>query len=566
MKHVAHLVRWDVRRLRLPLAFWTLLVAAYTTVVGLQPYAVADLSLREAVAVIDSLVWLTILLMTLALISLVIHEHPTVGTDAFWMTRAIPPDSLLASKLALLAGATLVIPAAAESILLVVNRMPLTVSIGVLAQTTGTRLVLLALLIVGAVMTRNLARFALICGAAVLAVAVAIGITTSMLMGRLEDEPSIDTSARLVEDPSGGVVFNVLFVVAALITLRVQYRTRLKRRSLAFGAVALGGAILVSSSWPIPFLRHRVEVPEWASGVSVSIDPATISTNMQHAFYATRAAGWSTVNGHIYVDGLQRGWSANVALQEASLQLPDGSAVRSGRRWRTYVLLSRDGYIGAEAYAAMRDLLDVRVLANVVPVQTEPPPPQSLPVLFLFRRADAAPLLPARGVYRASMDVNLTRFEILGTIPLRPGAVHQFAGYRLAIDSIGFFDGQLGVAAREARASSMWERRPWAQYRFYLRNPGRSEAVALNDYMTQQVFSLLRLLPVGDFSIGYAASSSGFLSRGVVLSVPPRYRPDAGTLDIDENWLRDAELVIVRQTEEGWVERTVEIPDFPVGQ
>jgi hypothetical protein len=565
MKYVTHLIRWDLRRLRLPLSFWALLVAAYTLVVGLRPYTAADLSLRESVGVVDSLLWLTILLMTLATVSLVIHEHPTVGTDAFWMTRAIPPDSLLASKLAILVAATLVIPAAAESILLAINRMPLTVSLGVLAQTTAIRLVLLILLVAGAVMTRNLARFALVCGGAIMAVAAAIGIATSMLMGRLEDEPPIDTSARFVEDPSAGVVFNALFVLAVLVTLRIQYRTRLKRRSLAIGAAAVAGAVTISSLWSIPFLRHRLEVPEWASGLGVSVDTGRLSTNTQHAFYATRANEWRTVNGPIYVTGLPLGWSANVAVREASLELPNGTAVRSRRRWRTYALVGGGIHVGPESYVVLRDLLGVKVLGNVVPAQIEPPRPESLPVLFLFRRTEAAPLLPARGVYHARMDVNLTHFAVLGAIPLRPGATHQSGGYRLSIDRIGFFDRQLGVAAREARATSMWERRPWAQYRIFLRNVARAEAVAVSDYTMQHVFSLLRLLPVGEFFIG-SAQSSGFSSRGVVLSVPPRYRPDATTVDVDDNWLRDAELVIVRQTEEGWVERTLDIPDFPIDQ
>jgi hypothetical protein len=71
--------------------------------------------------------------------------------------------------------------------------------------------------------------------------------------------------------------------------------------------------------------------------------------------------------------------------------------------------------------------------------------------------------------------------------------------------------------------------------------------------------------PGGHFSIG-SADSSGFSSRGMVLRFPPRHTPTAETLDVDDAWLAGAELVIVRRTEEGWIERTVEIPDFPIGQ
>jgi hypothetical protein len=173
--------------------------------------------------------------------------------------------------------------------------------------------------------------------------------------------------------------------------------------------------------------------------------------------------------------------------------------------------------------------------------------------------------LPAVGNYRGRLSVNLMHYVILGAVSLQPGAVFQNGGYRIVVDRTTWIDNNLAVVAREARATSMWERRPWAHYHFYLRNPRRSEALDVDDHTFQGRFPLLAFLPVGEVSVG-SAQSSGFSSRGMVLRVPQRYAPDAQTLDIDEAWLADAELVIVRQTQEGWVDRTLEIPDFPIGQ
>ena len=47
MKHVGHLLRWDAWRLRWILALWTIVVAAYTVLVGLRPFASVDPSARE---------------------------------------------------------------------------------------------------------------------------------------------------------------------------------------------------------------------------------------------------------------------------------------------------------------------------------------------------------------------------------------------------------------------------------------------------------------------------------------------------------------------------------------
>lgn len=565
MTYTGHLLRWDARRLRWILALWTSVVVAYTVLVGLRPFASVDPSARESFAVADSILWLAMMLISFGLVSLVIHAHPTVGSDAFWMTRAIPPGSLLASKLVLISLSLLAVPSVADAVLLATHQMPLSTSAGVIAQETSLRIVLLMLLVSGAVYTRSLAHFTLLCVGILLAIAAAVGTTAALVMRGLEEGPPVRTPARTVEDPSALVIFSALFIVAAVIMLAVQYRTRLKRRSLAVGAGAVGVALLVAWLWPLPFLRHRFVVPGWAGRVAVRIDSSTISTNIpSYAFFASRRHQWSTVNGLIHVDGVGPGWNASVALREASIQLPNGVTLGSPGSASTSVLVG-DIYSSPREYRSMRDLLGVQVIGLHQPPRSDPPPRQSHPVLFVFRRDEVAPLLPARGHYRARMDVNLTQFAIHGVIPLRPGASHRNGGYQLVIDRMTTFDNEFAIVAREARATSMWERRPWARYAFYLRNRERDQAVAVNDYSLLGGFTLLRFLPIGHFSIG-SADSSGFSSRGMVLRFPPRYTPTAETLDVDDAWLAGAELVIVRRTEEGWIERTVEIPDFPIGQ
>ena len=71
-------------------------------------------------------------------------------------------------------------------------------------------------------------------------------------------------------------------------------------------------------------------------------------------------------------------------------------------------------------------------------------------------------------------------------------------------------------------------------------------------------------MPLGGFGYG-TEYSEGFFTRGMRLWFPPRYNPDATTLTLDDAWLAAAELVIVRMTQEGSVERAVEIAEFPLG-
>jgi len=61
-----------------------------------------------------------------------------------------------------------------------------------------------------------------------------------------------------------------------------------------------------------------------------------------------------------------------------------------------------------------------------------------------------------------------------------------------------------------------------------------------------------------------AEASSGFLVRDLTMHVPPLYgRPEERAV-LDDRWLADAELVIVRMAPGGSVVRTLDIPRFPL--
>jgi hypothetical protein len=73
------------------------------------------------------------------------------------------------------------------------------------------------------------------------------------------------------------------------------------------------------------------------------------------------------------------------------------------------------------------------------------------------------------------------------------------------------------------------------------------------------------LLPFAGGSFGFGTEyMEGFSCRGLRVWFPPRYRADAATPTIDDAWLAGADLVVVRQTQEGTVERTLEIAEFPL--
>jgi hypothetical protein len=561
VKRMWHLLAADLRRLRLVLAVWVMVVAANRLVEGGRAVFAADPHIRESFAVLASVLWLAELVLTFVLVSLVVHAHPTVGTDAFWLTRPIPRRLMLVSKLTLLGTALVVVPAIADAVLLAAHEMPARIAAGVVAQIASIDTVWLTLVLVAAALTANFARFALAIGGALLSFAVAIGVAMAVMMARLSDAPI--GSEPNGADPTGLVVFNAGFVLAALAMLTVQYQSRSRRRSVAVGLAGVGAAFLVSWLWPVAFLSPRLIVPDWARDeriLTVAVDTATISTNTQHMFFPEQHRQWSTVNGRVRVDGLQPGWTAAVAAREASVRLPGGPTLQSAGGPRSTVAWTDEGEM--QPPAALRSVLGVTTIAIASP----PPPearPENDPALFLMEQRELGRHAPATGEYRARIQVTLTHHAIDGTLALRPGATHQNGGYRLVLESLATMNGELSLIVRESRAASLWERRPWSFYSFYLRNRARKEAIQMRDYPLRGGFTLMQFLPFRGISVGQDYGN-GFFTRAVALTFPPRYGPRAETLAADPAWLADAELVIVRQTEEGAVERAVAIPAFPL--
>src|SRR5687767_9774164 len=91
MSHVLHLVRWDVRRFQFLLLVWVLLVAAGAVLEGAWPAIAVAMEARNTVGLAGNLLAVAEVLFSIALIAMVVQEHPLVGTTAFWMTSSIIP-------------------------------------------------------------------------------------------------------------------------------------------------------------------------------------------------------------------------------------------------------------------------------------------------------------------------------------------------------------------------------------------------------------------------------------------------------------------------------------------
>ena len=182
MKLVAHLVRADARRFRLLLAAWVLIEVLSTVFTGVRPVLDADPRLVTAVQLLGTLLFFTRWLGMVVLIALVVQTHPLVGSDAFWMTRPIPPRALLASKMLLLGTTVVAVPVLCESVLMAASAAPIGPIVRVAVQTALFQALWLLALTALSATTRSLARFALVVGGLLVSVALLINIMFAVLM------------------------------------------------------------------------------------------------------------------------------------------------------------------------------------------------------------------------------------------------------------------------------------------------------------------------------------------------------------------------------------------------
>jgi hypothetical protein len=157
MTHVLHLLRWDVRRFRLLLLLWLLLVAVNAVLEGTWPAIAVAMASRSTVGLTGNLLSLAEVLFSVVLITLVIQEHSLVGTTAFWMTRPIPSRALLASKLVLLGAAMVLAPVLAVIALMGAYNVPAGEIAAVAAQSAFFWTLWLAIVMAFAALTPNLA-------------------------------------------------------------------------------------------------------------------------------------------------------------------------------------------------------------------------------------------------------------------------------------------------------------------------------------------------------------------------------------------------------------------------
>lgn len=552
MRFVTHLIAADLRQHRVLISLWLVALVAATVVDGLHPVLGGEAAARNALVLLGWVLWIMKLIVRIVLVISIVQSHPLVGSEAFWLTRPIPRQTLLLAKTILLVTTVVAAPVIAEASLMVLHHVPLMTLVGVSADTALTAAALLAILMAAAAVTPTFSRFALLAAGTLGGLALFVAVGLALSLAHKTGPPGV-LEPPGPADPTRGDVLFVMAVLAFVAVLLVQYETRSRVRTTIVAVAALAGALCVAGFWPWPVLEARVELPPWASARSslqLVLDPTSVALSPISPDYPE----WRQLVGTVDATGLDDAWTAGAGLLEATLQLGDGTVLHSvPSAWPQPLGSGTPG----DPRGVIERVLGIRVMLGVSPR------PVGLMPLLVLREQDLRNQEVATGHYQGRFHVRLTHYQIEATLPLRSGASGGRWPYQVVMDRASFAYGDVDVRLRETNASSSFDRRPRTQRKFFLRNPKKSEAVEgmLGDFD--------RPLPLpGLFGVSsFASTRNGFHSANIGLRFGPRaiyVTSNERGRGIDASWLQDAEVVVVTSTEEGAVERMLDIAAFPL--
>ena len=517
MSQALHIFRKDMQRGWPLLLLWAALLLTWLALNWADPL--------EADKLIQPVTLnLVIVLGGLIGVSLLVHEEPLVGTNAFWMSRPIEPGSLLAAK-----GAFILLFLALPPL---VCQLALLGRFGMLPQQAGAALLEAGLLWL-ALLAAGLAIAALTPSTPAY-VAASLGAWLAFVVGAGIVQSISGSAERSAEDLFWGTLGScVLVVPIALGVAANQCFTRNTARSIAFGVAGLAATAI-----PLPFsgaaIQQRIEGAAAQQTVQVDLVPGSRGEARHFAAVSSGPGARNPVE--FWAISRPRDLPAGHDLQLIDL--------RGRIEWRDEAstpFTSADSWFarsGIQAGARGREWFGGRgVIRTGHSVDVHGPARFRD---YLGRSGRVSTRSPAR----------LWRIEPAARLPLEPGARASGPGWADQLTSVEQGEERLRVEVRLRRVQTrIW---PGEAPKLVLANAARGELVASRTENWRHGYELGALLGGPHIRVRESVDEFPLSFR--------RYGEEP--LIIDDGWLRDAELLFLHYAPAGRTTASVEIADL----
>src|SRR4051812_41793516 len=563
MSEILHIIRKDAGRLRWAILVWMAVAAGTAALMVARPaFELQDYGIAMVVNQVTSLVSLVELVMTILIVSWLVHEDPAAARDAFWLTRPINPLGLSAAKLLIAAAVLLVLPLLAQ---IVVMRI-FALSASEIARATPsivlTQAAWVGALMVAASLTPTIARYAVVLVGAL--AAFVLLVSTSFAIAVLFVTESHSVERPQVIDPLPTMITTVVAIAASVALVFVQYRYRRTRRGAAIasaGVVMMFGMPMV---WPSRGRQLADQDPgTWTRDeqrVAAVVDQTPPNISDEPSF-RSRGDAKKRLAVPLRLSGLPSDFYVETVQAQSRFEVGGATLVSTSAGKAMVHRAGASGNPPDGALSAMQGALGgLRLIESGGREEYE-----SWPVLLTVTDQEFAQFSRTAGRLTSTIDFYLARARIAGAVPLEPG--QTLRDDRRRIDLVGVDRRADGctVNLRIVAVGPAFHSRVLSTDEFVIRNVARGEAVAGGSSEGFGSGSRSAM----DFVIGIALGGGGYGGESnpdtpgfSVAARRSRFPAGAARTSIDASWLSGAELVRINTAYAGRLTRTVTIENF----
>lgn len=541
MNLIFHQFKKDVRRFRLLLGAWFLVLVLQTAGQILQFSVYNAISLR-LLAVILMLLPLLQKLLVVIIVPLVIHEEPLTGSTAFWFTRPVSRMTLLGAKSVFLAVFLILPVVMAETVVLAASGATLNHIIFAIPESIIREFAFLLPLMVLASLTRSFVVFALI----------VLAFYSSYL---LLSVPNIFMTMRNVFFTGGttktisltlsrDVIEIILTIVCGVGLVFHQYLTRrTSRTATAAVAAFLFVSIAVQYIWPWDFYAEPVQLDRAISRDKVEVSPRG-GLLVFDLHYDKKRVGHS-----LKVIGMPPAYFARI-------RQVTGGKIRFSTNTVGYSPSGCDfnftlpNLLKNVDSDALQSLLEGTILLN--PKETRLPDV----ALMDIRKEDIEKNRGKSGTYTGNALLSAYRYEVVAELPLtKKGSHWQDDSEHFIIGELSLHAGGCTVLAQQRRFNLLFSRGAAANILQFLMPGDKGGYICV---LRNRRLKVAILPDDKKFSkISFRSTTYGHL---IVNNFKLNYSGDARR-QIDQNLLVDADLVLVKAVPAGEFSRPLKIED-----
>jgi len=555
LRDIRHLVGYDLRALRTPLAVWMLVLAAEAALLVAGPGRLGILTVTSGLAYSWGILVIR-LALTAILVALVVQRDPLVGTTAFWRTRPIPRPGLLASKIVTVCLLVVLIPWLVMFGVLVGLGVPVPAAARGASTVAAEQAFVAVLALAAAALTASLAHF-VIAGFA--------GLTLVLIF--LAVLRAIAFRGGWVVEVAVGWASGVFAATAAAGAVAAAVHQFLTLRTGRSGAVVVGGlavAIAGGALWhPMPIGRDtRTVDPAWLAPDTVAVRLDEVAWSSHRSFVSGVLTEERLLTAVLTAAGAPDGVLLTFDALDLSLHYGDRTITARGFHVLGPASTRRAARPADQPYRAVAAAIGGGELArqrNVVARDDRWATASTL------GEDVVGGLTGGEGVLDGTVRLRAFRYVVTGRAPLSVGARLTTASQSSTITAIGpvawiprIQADSGGPGVDVTLRSTVVGPTPWARLPspatgfLLLRNDARRQAVFLTPWGSSQITPV-----VGLVSMRISDVWTGTLR--LEFDADQSEAPFA----FDDDWLHGAELLLVEPEPLGVVSRRVHVEGVP---